>query len=133
MDVQADGGERQRDHDGRLPALVARAETGVVTVMAAAAAVVVLSVAPAKARADADEASVAGLLVGGLAHTVDHGAAATSPLLGGALRMTLARSDRWAFETALAGFESHFRHVDATELLGGLPGAAVAVHGVVLR
>ncbi len=87
-----------------------------------------VALVPARVDADADEASLHGQALGGVVRTSDHQATGTGTLIGGALRGTLARSDRWAFELTVAGFEAALRHPDAVGLAGGVP-----VRGVVER
>ena len=61
-----------------------------------------LALAPGRAIADADEASLHGQALAGVVSTRDHQATGTGTLIGGELRGTLARSDRWAFELTVA-------------------------------
>lgn len=75
----------------------------------------------ASAAADADETSVHGQVLAGLVRTEDHGATGTGPMAGASSRATVARSDRWAFELTIAGFQARLRHVGAGQVIHGVP------------
>ena len=126
-----DGGDRVRRPDaGQLARASARGAADCAWLArrsrrargAAVAVIAVLQVLQsASAAADADETSVHGQVLAGLVRTEDHGATGTGPMGGASGRVTVARSDRWAFELTIAGFQARLRHAGAGQVIHGVP------------